>query len=94
LATTAGESDITTGFMAARAGEWSAADDLHGVVRLARWDAAEHLWLASGNLTADGAELHLVAGTMIISEALTSIRLNTPGGTATFDAGEARIRYR
>jgi hypothetical protein len=38
--------------------------------------------------------LHLVAGTMIISEALTSIRLNTPGGTATFDAGEARIRYR
>lgn len=93
-ATNAGETDITAGFQVARAGDYAAADTMIGVVRLTRWDDAEHLWFADGNVTASGAELHFLSGSKTLSEALTSIRLNTPGGTATFDAGEARVRYR
>lgn len=93
-ATNAGETNITAGFQVARAAEYAAADLMHGVVRLERWDAAEHLWLASGIMTASGNEMHFLSGTKTLSEALTSIRLNTPGGTDAFDAGEARVRYR
>lgn len=93
-ATNAGETDITAGFEVARASDYAATDEIHGVVRLTRWDAAEHLWLASGIITASGAEMHFLSGSKTLSDALTSIRLNTPGGAATFDAGEARIRYR
>lgn len=93
-ATNAGETDITAGFQTARAGEYAATDAMTGVVRLARWDSAEHLWIASGIITASGAELHFLSGSKTLSEALTSIQLTTPGGAATFDAGEARVRYR
>jgi hypothetical protein len=93
-ATNAGETDITAGFQTARAGEYAAADAMSGVVRLTRWDAAEFQWLAEGIITASGAELHFLSGSKTTSEVVTSIRLTTPGGAATFDAGEARVRYR
>lgn len=93
-ATNCGETDITAGFQTARAGEYAAADAMHGVVRLVRWDTAEHHWIATGTLTASGAEMHFVAGSKTLSDALTSIQLTTPAGAATFDAGEARVRYR
>lgn len=93
-ATNCGETDITAGFQTARAGEYDAADAMRGVVRLVRWDTAEHHWIATGTLTASGAEMHFVAGSKTLSDALTSIQLTTPAGAATFDAGEARVRYR
>lgn len=92
--TNCGETNITAGFQTARAGEYAAADELTGVVRLSRWDASEHLWLAHGVITASGSEIHFLSGSKTLSDALTSIQLTTPGGTAAFDAGEARVRYR
>jgi hypothetical protein len=87
------ETAVTDGFSAARPGIWAAANVLSGVVQLVRWATDEHIWVASGTLSS-ATEIHWVSGIKTTSEALTSIRLNTTGGTATFDAGEARIRYR
>lgn len=92
--TNTGETDVTNGFQVARAAEYAAADLISGVVRLTRWDPSEHLWLAQSHVTASGAEMHFSVGSKTLSEVLTSIRLNTPGGAASFDAGEARVRYR
>jgi hypothetical protein len=87
------ETAVTDGFSAARPGIWAAANVLSGVVQLVRWATDEHIWVASGTLSS-ATEIHWVSGIKTTSEALTSIRLNTTGGTATFDAGESRIRYR
>jgi hypothetical protein len=65
-----------------------------GIMHLARWATDEHLWIAGGTFNASGGNISYMAGQKTLSEALTSIRLNTPGAAATFDAGEARVRYR
>lgn len=84
----------TDGFEAARPTTFVAADTITGVLRLHRWDAAEHLWIAAGQFTNDGGYHCSVVGSKTTSAALDRIRLTTTGGAATFDAGEARVRYR
>jgi hypothetical protein len=73
---------------------WAAAGNVSGIIRLARWDTSEHLWIFDG--VPDQTETYnmLVTGKKTLSAALTSIRLNTTNGTATFDAGEARVRWK
>ncbi|MHA2064701.1 MAG: hypothetical protein ACXABY_10035 [Candidatus Thorarchaeota archaeon] len=66
-----------------------------GHMRFCRWDAAEHIWIYTGGiidtaLTTWGTG----SGEHTLTDPLTSVRLNTNGGTANFDAGEARVRYK
>jgi len=72
-------------------------DQVVGVLKLTRWDPSEHKWIATGwfgeSITA-GEHGTMVVGNKILSDALTTIRITTPGGTATFDAGQARVKYR
>ncbi len=92
-ATAAAESGGSDGFYLAD--NFAASGELFsGVMRLTRWDSAEHLWIAGGTFNASGGNISHMAGQKTLSEALTSIRLNTPGAAALFDAGEARVRYR
>jgi hypothetical protein len=91
--TSVAESGGSDGFYLAD--NFAAAGELFsGVMRLTRWATDEHLWIAGGNFNASGGNVSFMAGQKTLSEALTSIRLNTPGAAATFDAGEARVRYR
>jgi hypothetical protein len=74
-----------------------AGDTVDGRLRLNRWGTTDHLWIGTGffaeTLTA-GEHGELVVGKKTLSSALTTIRLTTPGGSATFDAGKAIVRYR
>lgn len=88
------EDAVTTGFNLIRATTFLAADTHDGVLRLVRWDTSEHQWFATGQFIASSGYHCSVAGVKTTSAALTRIQLTTPGGTATFDAGEARVRYR
>jgi len=91
----AGSFGYTDGFYAMRIPSQSAADIFDMVFRLTRWDPDEHYWDCVGDGNLAGASSRLFAyGKKTLSAALTSIRLTTPGGSATFDAGEARVRYR
>jgi hypothetical protein len=88
-----GSSAVTDGLYPFRTNAWAAADLLDGRMRLTRWDSSLHTWLADG-LSNDQASLSVFTGKKTTSEVLTTIVLTTPGGTATFDAGSARVRYR
>ena len=90
----ANETATTDGFSAARATNYTAADLVTGVLRLHRWDTGEHQWVATGMFICEGVSMGCVAGVKTTSAAMDRIRLTTTGGTATFDAGEARVRYR
>jgi len=88
------ETAITDGFSLTRPTNAGAADLITGILRLSRWDTAEHQWIASGHFITEGAMVHSVCGYKTTSQAMDRIRLTTTGGAATFDAGEARVRYR
>lgn len=88
------ETAVTDGFSLARAANFAAADLVTGVLRMSRWDTAEHQWLVHGQFITEGTIHHSVCGYKTTSQAMDRIRLTTTGGTATFDAGEARLRYR
>jgi len=88
-----GETTVTDGLYPFRTSAWAAADVLTGRMRLTRWDPSLHQWLADG-LSQDGTNLSTFSGSKTTSEVLTTITLTTPGGTATFDAGSARVRYK
>jgi hypothetical protein len=86
----------TDGFatLSRRAGAYTAAEGISGTMTLTRWDSTEHLWLARGEFYDDNTHGEFGSGHYTLSAALDRIRLTTPGGVATFDAGEARLRYR
>ena len=88
-----GDSSVTDGFYGFRVTGWASGDLLYGTMVLRRWDTAQHKWLAQGTFN-DATNRALYTGEKTTSEVLTSIRLTTPGGTANFDAGAARVRYR
>ena len=92
-ATSAGHTAVTDGFYAARAGNYAAADTVQGVMRLTRWDTSEHYWMAEIHSNMNSGK-HFYCGEVTLAGALTDIVLTTPGGSATFDLGEARYRYR
>lgn len=88
------ESD-TDAFYPHDTANWDAADVIDSVIRLTRWDVSENLWHCQSMSVVNGeSAARRGFGTKTLSSTLTSIRLTTPGGSATFDAGEARIRYR
>lgn len=88
------ETAVTDGFSCSRATNYLAANLVTGVLRLHRWDTAEHQWIATGMFADEGISVNPVVGIKTTSAAMDRIRLTTTGGAATFDAGEARIRYR
>ena len=66
-----------------------------GFARLLRWDVAEHLWILRSELyMTGGTNSFQSVGTKTLSGELTQVELTTAGGTAAFDAGEVRVRYR
>lgn len=88
-----GETTVTDGFYPFRTSAWAAADVLHGRMRLTRWDPSLHEWLAD-SACEDGSSLSVFSGVKTTSQVMTTIVLTTPGGTETFDAGSARVRYK
>ncbi|MHC4757117.1 MAG: hypothetical protein ACYTE8_00510, partial [Planctomycetota bacterium] len=84
----------TDGFatISRRSGAYAAAELVTGHMSIYRWDASEHLWFANGWF--QDAHGEHGCGYKTLSGELTQIKLTTPGGSATFDAGEARVRYR
>lgn len=88
------ESAVTDGFSLARATNFAAADLITGILKMCRWDTAEHQWIVSGQFITEGTIHQSVCGYKTTSQAMDRIRLTTTGGSATFDAGEARVRYR
>jgi hypothetical protein len=86
---------VTNGFYIMRAADYVAADLVYGVMRLYRWDPSLFLWF--GNGLADSSSTLLLSrysGRKATSEVTTTIQVTTPGGTAAFDAGSIRVRYR
>lgn len=83
----------TDGFYLGLEAYFDAANTPSGIMRLVRWDTSEHLWLMSST-AGTSTSVSYSFGTLTISAEITAIQLTTSGGTATFDAGEARIRYR
>ena len=71
-----------------------AADTRTAIVRLSRWVEDENKWFATGTSTQSDNIVAFIHSVKTMSEALTSIRLNTATGTADFDAGSAVVRYR
>ncbi len=92
---TAAEENDTDGFYTQHAAGWNASDVFNGVIRLTRWDIAEHIWMAicHGHETTDNVAMYGY-GEVDVTSALSSIRLHTPTQAAAFNAGEARIRWR
>lgn len=89
-----GETFVTNGLYTLRTNAYIASDLISGVMRLSRWDSSLHLWLADAIVNDGAADWSSFSGRKTTSEVMTTIALTTPGGTATFDAGSARVRYR
>jgi len=88
-----GETAVTNGIYPFRTNAWASTDLLDCRIRLTRWDQNLNTWLID-SIANDQAQLSSFSGKKTLSEALTTIVITTPGGTATFDAGQARVRYR
>jgi hypothetical protein len=89
-----GVTGVTNGFYTLRPQAFAAADLVRGRMRLSRWDPSLHLWIADGTSN-DAADWSSFSGQKTLTPGpLTTIQITTPGGTATFDAGSARVRYR
>jgi hypothetical protein len=89
----AAEAADTDGFTSYDETSFAAATAVTGSLKLTRWDASDHLWIAEGKFT-DGTLINLVSGIKTTSAVLSSVFLTTTGGAATFDAGNGRVRYR
>jgi hypothetical protein len=89
-----GETYATNGFYTLRTNAYVAADTIYGVMRLARWDTSLQLWFSDCICNDGNADWSSYSGRKTTSDVMDRISLTTPGGTATFDAGSARVRYR
>ena len=87
----AGGQAVSDGFYTARTTNYQANDSVRSWIVLKRWDAAENIWHASGNLS-ENNDMAVMAGGITLTGALTDIEIHTPGGTATL-SGEARVEY-
>jgi hypothetical protein len=88
------ETGIATGFLVGDETLNDASYTNNGVVKLTRWDTAENIWISSGIVAVSTTLINFNAGQVDLGEALEDIRLTTSGGSATFNAGEARVRWR
>ena len=72
-----------------------AGDISTGVMELQRWDVSEHIWFMNSLCHIAGdSNCKISTGIKTLSAEITQIRIATQAGTAVFDGGEARIRYR
>jgi len=89
-----GSYNYTDGFYTIRIPGAEALAAHNIIFTLTRWDADEHYWHCLGG-GSNGEHDHCLSyGNKTLSGSLDRIRLTTPGGSATFDGGEARVRYR
>lgn len=95
IATRSGSSGVTDGYYCFRPNDFQETDEICGTMHLRRWDPSLHQWMASGIFDDNGdGDVSYYSGKKTTSGVLTTIVLTTSGGTATFDAGSARVRYR
>jgi hypothetical protein len=93
--TNCSETGKTDGAYCVEVGVHGGSDLIYGFWRFRRWDAAEHTWYWYARSQDSGAAWHGGGmGRHTLGAALEDVRLTTPGGSATFDAGEARVRYK
>ena len=65
-----------------------------GVVEFIRQDDTSHTWGVVGSLgRTDVANLHIIAGSMVLSGQIEGIRLTTVGGSDTLDLGSANVSW-
>jgi hypothetical protein len=85
----------TTGLITSRNLDVDAADLVTGMWRLVRFSEDQHLWYAEwdGMNEIDAAH-HIGFAWRVLETDLTTIQLTTQGGTAAFDGGVAKVRYR
>lgn len=89
-----GQSDSTFAAQLGVTGYTDAAGEVTGVVRFTRWDSSENRWIITGSGThTAGTNYQLfTSGVLAAGGPVTSARLMT-NSTASYDAGEARVRY-
>lgn len=89
-----GAQNKTDGWWSMLASQFAAADAVYGIFKLTCWDAAEGIWYCTHHCTDGGSWYdHPGGGWINLGGTITSLRLTTTGGAATFDAGEARVMY-
>jgi len=87
--------NYTDGFYNSDNANADAAGTFSGIYYLHRWDSSEHLWFCHGIHNETGNyHPRLMTGRKSLSGELTQLEATTSGGTAAFDGGEIRIRYR
>lgn len=73
----------------------AASQAFSGIMRLSLRDPSGQHWFFTGDCGVDGTLIWLrSSGRKALSDALREVWLTTPGGTAVFDAGSIRARYR
>ena len=94
--TTASETDYSTvGFPFTEDINTPAASSVSGIMKLSLRDPGGFIWFYEGQGGRDGdARKFHSSGRKALSDALQEVWLTTPGGTALFDAGSVRARYR
>ena len=84
----------TNHFQSLRNTNFEIGDLVSGIYRLTRYDPSSHLWIVEGQFNEQTGRYAFLSGTKTMSQALTTIVLTTEEGTADFDAGSARVRWR
>lgn len=85
--------NVTDGLYIFRPAQYSSSNTITGRMKLLRWDFSSNLWIVEA-LSNTSINLSHFSGYKETSEILTTIIITTPGGSATFDNGLVRIRYR
>ena len=84
----------TTRILTIRSDSLAAAETMTGIMRFARWDTSEYMWIGDGTFHDGAAAMNPAVASKATSGVLTSIQLISLNGVAAFDAGEARVRWR
>ena len=93
--TTTTQLGITTGFLATPDTVQDAADILSGIFEMWRKDTSSHLWFCrSACIEHSTAAPRNGFGTKTLTGEITQILATTTGGSAVFDGGNIRARYR
>jgi hypothetical protein len=86
--------NVTAGFANALDTATDAADTTSGMYRMYRFATAQHKWLCDYMGAEPGVGTRYAFGTVNLDKELTRIQITTVGGTALFDNGTIRGRYR
>jgi hypothetical protein len=94
-AASAAREAVTDGWRLARTTNATAAALISGFLELRKLRAGANTWVACGIYNIDAATpiTGVIAGNVTPGAAVTSLRIITPGGAATFDAGYVCVEY-